>query len=137
MLHRVQCMTSHLCLIKFYSNLILIETQNILNKYHGRHLLVAEPEEHLLWLLTYDSEEDCISGVSFVGSPIKCVRKIFRKTNISNPWYAHVRVRIRGLKMLVFQKILRTYLMDGPCCDNHPRSKLYITKFLPPHIQKY
>ena len=46
------------------------------------------------------------------GSSIKYVCKIFRKTNISNPLY--VRVRIRGLEMLVFRKILRTYLMDGP-----------------------
>ena len=38
-------------------------------------------------------------------SSIKYVRKIFRKTNISNPWYAHLRVRIRGLEMLVFRKI--------------------------------
>ena len=35
------------------------------------------------------------------GSSIKYVRKILR-------------VRIRGLQMLVFRKILRTYLMDDP-----------------------
>ena len=28
-----------------------------------------------------------------------------------------VRVRIRGLEMLVFRKILRTYLMDDPCAN--------------------
>ena len=28
--------------------------------------------------------------------------------------YVHVRVRIRGVEMLVFQKILHTYLMDNP-----------------------
>ena len=38
--------------------------------------------------------------------------KIFRKTNISNPLNAHACVRIWGLEMLVFRKILRTYLMD-------------------------
>ena len=27
---------------------------------------------------------------------------------------SYVRVRIRGLEMLVFRKILRTYLMHGP-----------------------
>ena len=43
------------------------------------------------------------------GSSIKYVRKIFRKTNIFKPWYAHVRVRIMGLKILFFRKILRTY----------------------------
>ena len=43
------------------------------------------------------------------GPSIKYVHKIFRKTNISNPL-----IRIRGLKILVFRKILRTYLMDDP-----------------------
>ena len=43
------------------------------------------------------------------GSSIKYVRKIFRKTNISNPL-----IRTRTLEILVFRKILRTYLMDGP-----------------------
>ena len=56
-----------------------------------------------------------------MGSSIKYVRKIFRKTNISNPLvrtrtcaYQGVTVRIRGIEMLVFRKILRTYLMDDP-----------------------
>ena len=44
-----------------------------------------------------------------LGSSIKYVRKIFRKTNISKPPDTHTYV-----KMLVFRKILRTYLMDGP-----------------------
>ena len=44
-----------------------------------------------------------------MGPSIKYVRKMFRKSNISN-----LRVRIWGLEMLVFQKILRTYLMDDP-----------------------
>ena len=48
------------------------------------------------------------------GSSIKYVRNIFRKTNMSNPWYAHVRACIRGLEMLVFWKLLCKYLMDGP-----------------------
>ena len=39
------------------------------------------------------------------------VRKIFRKANISTPL---IHTRIRGLEMLVFRKILRTYLMDDP-----------------------
>ena len=38
------------------------------------------------------------------------IRKIFRKTYISNPLIT----RIKGLEMLVFRKILRTYLMDDP-----------------------
>ena len=50
-----------------------------------------------------------------MGLSIKYVSKIFRKTNISDTlWYAHVRACIRGLEMLVFWKILRTYLVDGP-----------------------
>ena len=32
-----------------------------------------------------------------LGSSIRYVRKIFRKTKFLTPWYAHVRVRIRGL----------------------------------------
>ena len=52
------------------------------------------------------------------GPSIKCVRKIFQKTItiISHPppLYAHLRVCIRGLEMLVFRKTLLTYSMDGP-----------------------
>ena len=46
------------------------------------------------------------------GPFIKYVRKIFQKTIISKPSDTHV--HIRGLEMLVFWKILRTYLMDEP-----------------------
>ena len=48
------------------------------------------------------------------GSSIKCVRKIFQKLTFPTPWYAHVRVRIWGIRNLNFQKILRKYLMNGP-----------------------
>ena len=49
------------------------------------------------------------------GPSINYVRKIFRKkTTFLTPRYADVRVRIRGLEMLILWKILRTYLMDGP-----------------------
>ena len=51
------------------------------------------------------------------GSSIKYVHKICRKTDISKPscpWYE--RVRIRGVEILVFRKILRTYLMGDPYC---------------------
>ena len=51
----------------------------------------------------------CIKGLS-----IKYVRKIFRKTNISNPLIRTRTLRISGLEMLLFPKILRTYLMDDP-----------------------
>ena len=47
------------------------------------------------------------------GSSIKYVRKIFRKSNISYP-LIQTRTRVGGKEMLVFQKILLTYLMDGP-----------------------
>ena len=51
-------------------------------------------------------------GVTHAEGPsIKYVRKIFRKNNISTPVYAHVRLRIRWLEMLVFRKTLRTCLM--------------------------
>ena len=50
----------------------------------------------------------------YKGSFFKYVRKISRKTNILTPCYVDVRVRIRGLEMLVFRKILCTYLMDRP-----------------------
>ena len=42
------------------------------------------------------------------------MKKFSKNLTFLTSWYAHVRVRIRGLEMLVFQNILRTYLMDGP-----------------------
>ena len=48
------------------------------------------------------------------GHPLSMYAKFSEKLTFLTPWYAHVRVRIRGLKMLVLRKILRTYLMDGP-----------------------
>ena len=44
-----------------------------------------------------------------LGSSIKYVRKIFRKT-IRTRAYG---VRSRGLEILVFRNVLRTYLIDG------------------------
>ena len=46
------------------------------------------------------------ASLVYVRSSITYVRKNFSKN--------YVRVRIRELEMLVFRKILRTYLMDGP-----------------------
>ena len=59
------------------------------------------------------------TNLSLMGkeTSIKHVREIFRKTNISNHLIRTrtcARVRIRGLEKLVFQKILRKYLMDDP-----------------------
>ena len=48
--------------------------------------------------------------------------KFSEKLTFLTPWYAHVRVRIRGLEMLVFRKILRTYLMDEPKAISEARS---------------
>ena len=36
-----------------------------------------------------------------------------------------VRVRIRGLEMLVFQKILRTYLMDDPYANYKMQNRIF------------
>ena len=36
------------------------------------------------------------------------------KLTFLSPLYAHVRLRIRGVEMLAFRKILHTYIMDGP-----------------------
>ena len=54
-------------------------------------------------------------NISFRGTSIKSTyTKFSQKLTFLTPWYAHLRVRIMGLEMLVFRKILRTYLMDGP-----------------------
>ena len=55
-----------------------------------------------------------------MGPSIKYVRNVFRKPNISNPLIRTLRMRMRGLQMLVFRKILRTYLMDDPY-KYHPK----------------
>ena len=52
-----------------------------------------------------------------MGSSIKYVCRIFRKTN--------VRVRIRGLEMLGFREILRMYLMDGPYLHRKAQSQMF------------
>ena len=46
--------------------------------------------------------------------PLNTYAKFSEKLTFLTPWYAHVRARIRGSEMLVFRKILRTYLMDEP-----------------------
>ena len=48
------------------------------------------------------------------GSSIKYVRKVFRKTNFSNPLIRTRTYAYQGVEMLVFRKILRAYLMDEP-----------------------
>ena len=46
------------------------------------------------------------------GHPLSTYTKFPEKLTLLTSWYAHERVRIRGLEMLVFLKILCTYLID-------------------------
>ena len=46
--------------------------------------------------------------------PLSTYATFSEKLTFLTPRYAHVRVRTRGLEMLFFPKILRTYLMDDP-----------------------
>ena len=55
------------------------------------------------------------------GHPLSTYAKFSEKLTFLTPWYAHLRVRIRGLEMLDFENILRTYLMHGPT-DDYPIS---------------
>ena len=48
------------------------------------------------------------------GSSIKCVRKISRKTNISNPLIRTRTCAYQGARNVSIWKILRIYFMDGP-----------------------
>ena len=40
--------------------------------------------------------------------------KFYEELTSLTIWYAHVRVRIRGLEILLFRKIMCTHLMDDP-----------------------
>ena len=46
--------------------------------------------------------------------PLSTYAKYSEKLTFLTPWHANALVRIRELEMLVFRKILRTHLMDGP-----------------------
>ena len=39
--------------------------------------------------------------------------------------FTKVHVRIRGLEMLVFRKILRTYLMDDTCANYKMQNRIF------------
>ena len=52
--------------------------------------------------------------IDITGHPLSTDAKFSEKLTFLTSWYAHERVRIWGLKMLVFQGIFRTYLTDGP-----------------------
>ena len=63
------------------------------------------------------------------GHPLSRYAKSSEKLTFLTPWYVHVRLRIRGLEMSVFRKILRTYLMDDPLrllLVNHTAKKIII-----------
>ena len=49
-----------------------------------------------------------------MGHPLSTYAEFSEKLTFLTPQYAHVGVRIRGLEMLVFRKILRAYLVDDP-----------------------
>ena len=55
-----------------------------------------------------------LTDIFIRGHPLSTNAKFSEKLTFLTPWYAYVRVRIKELEMLVFRKILRTYLMDGP-----------------------
>ena len=46
--------------------------------------------------------------------PLSAYAKFSKKLTFPTPWYAHARVLIWGLEMLIFWKILRNYLIDDP-----------------------
>ena len=60
------------------------------------------------------SWDNANSWVFIWGHPLSTYAKFSEKLTFPTPWYAHVRVRIRGLEILAFRKILRTYLIDDP-----------------------
>ena len=47
------------------------------------------------------------------GHPLVTYAKFSEKLTFLTPRYAHVRMRIRGLEIIVSWKILRTHLMDN------------------------
>ena len=51
------------------------------------------------------------------GHALSTYAKFYEKLTFLATWYAHALVRIRGLEMLVFPKILRMYLMDDSKSD--------------------
>ena len=46
--------------------------------------------------------------------PLSMYAKFSEKLTFPTPWYTQIGVHIRGLEILVFLKILHTYLMDSP-----------------------
>ena len=74
---------------------------------------VAYKKKRVNHLVCLRQQENCENRFTYLhiiflkyalGSSIKYVRKIFRKITFLTSWYAPVRVRIRGVEMLVFRK---------------------------------
>ena len=78
-----------------------------------------DPHHYVLFSLIY-IRPVIIHWVSFIfkyipdigGLSFKYARRIFWKTNISNPQIRTYTSAYRGVEMLVFRKILRSFLMD-------------------------
>ena len=62
------------------------------------------------------------------GHPLSAYAKSSEKQTFQTPWYVNVRVRIRGVEMLFFWKLLRTYLMDDSLCDSISTVALLLTQ---------
>ena len=78
------------------------------------------------------------NGINVGGHPLSTYAKFSGKLTLLIPWYAHVRVLIRGLEMLVFRRIY-VYVLNGcPLADYAPLHKhmmvpkLWTVKF---HVQ--
>ena len=64
--------------------------------------------------------------VAIRGHPLSTYAKYSEKLAFLTPWYAHVRVRIRELEIIVFRKSLPTYLMMA----HKERKRQFIYKHL-------
>ena len=57
-----------------------------------------------------------LSGGALIGGhPLSTYSNFSEQLTFLTLSYAHARVHINGLEMLVFRKILRTYLWMAPC----------------------
>ena len=63
------------------------------------------------------------NGINVGGHPLSTYVKCSGKLTFLTPWYAHVRVLIRELEMLVFRKIFAYVLNGCPLADYAPLHK--------------
>ena len=92
------------CLVSFWVFLQIIKTTPDIRHDIG---YANTYQKFQLWVRAH-----CVRG-----HPLSMYKQFSKKLTFVTPCYTHVRVRIRGLGTLVFQKILRTYLVDGPLRD--------------------